>query len=179
LHDGGVDAKAIRMAREMGLNPRKSSATSRRYEANGGRRRRASGSAISTQRGSAGPAQDERDIVAEGLTVPESEKARRRAARERVSAYYDEELATLIGHVEDAIRRYRDGEIDVHDVDEIIHRYSKAARKLWVFCWSGGGGSSVELVAGVLDRSGEDAGSSWWNQAAPSRRSPDNEEDEG
>jgi Plasmid pRiA4b ORF-3-like protein len=30
-------------------------------------------------------------------------------------------------HVADAIERYRAGELDVHDVDDVIHRYHKAA----------------------------------------------------
>ena len=50
------------------------------------------------------------------------------AARERVSAYYETELAKLIEHVEEAIARYRAGEIDVHDMDRVIHRYSKPYR---------------------------------------------------
>jgi hypothetical protein len=102
--------------------------------------------------------------------VPASDKAQRRAARERVSAYYEDELAILVDHVEEALTQYRAGEIDVHDVDEIIHQYSKAARTLWVFCWSCDGGSNVELVAGILDRSGDEARRGWWEEAVPKRR---------
>jgi hypothetical protein len=109
--------------------------------------------------------------------VPASDKTQRRAARERVSEYHENELAILIDHVEEALTLYRAGEIDVHDVDEIIHQYSKAARNLWVFCWSGGGGSNVELVADILDRSGDEAGRGWWGEAAPKgRRGPGREE---
>jgi hypothetical protein len=57
-------------------------------------------------------------------------KAERKAARERVSAYYESELAKLVERVEQAIARYRAGEFDVHGVDAVIHRYSKAAREL-------------------------------------------------
>jgi hypothetical protein len=46
-----------------------------------------------------------------------------------------------------ALARYRDREIDVHDLDDALHRYSKAARSLWTFCWSTGSGSHV-LVPG-------------------------------
>jgi hypothetical protein len=63
-------------------------------------------------------------------------KAERRAARERVSAYSEAELAKLIERVEQAIARYRSGEIDIHDVDDVIRRYSRAARELSTFCWS-------------------------------------------
>ncbi len=69
-----------------------------------------------------------------------STKAERRAARERVSSDYDAELAKQVEQVEQAIARYRVGQIDVRDVDEVIRRYTKAARELWKFCWSGGSG---------------------------------------
>ena len=85
----------------------------------------------------------------------EATKAERRAARERVSRYYESELAKLIDRVDEAIARYRDGEIGLHHVDEVIHRYSKAARALWKFCWSTGSGSQVVLVARTLERRGE------------------------
>jgi hypothetical protein len=61
-----------------------------------------------------------------------STKAERRAARERVSSYYDAELARLVERVEQAIARYRVGEIDVHDVDEVIRRYARALEVLLV-----------------------------------------------
>lgn len=64
----------------------------------------------------------------------EATKAERRAARERVSAYYEAELAKLVEHVAQAIAGYRAGELDVLDVDEVIHRYSKGTRELWKFC---------------------------------------------
>jgi len=41
-------------------------------------------------------------------------KAERRAARERVSAYHDSQLAGLLGHVGAEIDRYRAGEIDAY-----------------------------------------------------------------
>ena len=53
-------------------------------------------------------------------------KAERRAARERVNAYHQAELAELLGHVAGAIERYRDGEIDACTVDETIHHYHRA-----------------------------------------------------
>jgi hypothetical protein len=70
--------------------------------------------------------------------------------RERVSRFYESEFAKLIDRVEEALTRYRDGEIDVHEVDDVIHCYSKATRALWRFCWSTGSGSQVVLVARML-----------------------------
>ena len=98
-------------------------------------------------------------------------KAERRAARERASRYYDAELTKLIERVENAIARYRDGEIDVHDVDNVIHRYSKAARELWKFCWSGGAGSNMFFVACTLEMWAAEADEvDWWKEAERPRR---------
>ena len=47
-----------------------------------------------------------------------STKTERRAARERVSAYHQAQLAELLSHVGAAIDRYRAGEIDAYAVDE-------------------------------------------------------------
>ena len=35
-------------------------------------------------------------------------------------------------------------------VDETIHRYHRVVRELWKFCWFGGGGTHIEVVAGVI-----------------------------
>src|SRR5690348_7387892 len=78
-------------------------------------------------------------------------KAERRAARERVSAYHQAQLAELLSHIAAAIDRYRAGEIDADDVDETIHHYHRAAGELWKFCFSRGGGSHVEFMAGLLE----------------------------
>jgi hypothetical protein len=102
--------------------------------------------------------------------VHDATKAERRAARERVSAYYEAELAKL-DRVEDAVRRYRAGEIDVHDVDAVIHRHSKATRELWKFCWSGGSGSHMVFVARALEAWAAEADEvDWWEEAEKPRR---------
>ena len=80
-------------------------------------------------------------------------KAERRAARERVSAYHESQLAGLLGHV--------GAEID---------RYHRAAAELWKFCFARGGGAHVEFIAGLLDRMTADAETiDWWARAAPRR----------
>ncbi len=66
--------------------------------------------------------------------------AERRAARERVSAYHQSQLAELLTHTAAAIDRYRAGEIDTYAVDETIHHYHCAAGELWKFCFARGGG---------------------------------------
>jgi hypothetical protein len=66
-------------------------------------------------------------------------KAERHAARERVSACHQAQLAELLSHVTAAIDRYRAGEIDAYAVDETIRRYHRAGG-LWKFCFARGGG---------------------------------------
>jgi len=94
--------------------------------------------------------------------------AERRAARERVSAYHQPQLAELLSHVAAAIDRYRVGEIDAYAVDETIHHYHRAAGNLWKFCFARGGGTHAEFIAGLLDRMTADAEPiDWWERATP------------
>jgi hypothetical protein len=97
-------------------------------------------------------------------------KAERRAARERVSAYHQVQLAGLLSHVAAAIDRYRDGDIDAYVVDETIHHYHRAAAELWKFCFARSGGTHAEFTASLLDRmtaSGDAI--DWWEHATPRR----------
>jgi len=51
----------------------------------------------------------------------------------------------------------------------VIHRYQKAARELWNFCFRGGSGAYVETVAATLERLiAEGERPDWW--AAAERR---------
>ena len=94
--------------------------------------------------------------------------AERRAARERVSAYHQAQLAELLSHVGAAIDRYRTGEIDAYAADETIHHYHRAAAELWKFCFARGGGTHAEFVADLLDRMTADAEAiDWWERATP------------
>ena len=96
-------------------------------------------------------------------------KEKRRAARALVATYYEAELAALVEHVADAIERDGTGELDVHEVDEVIHRYTKAARALWKFCFLGGSGVDAERVAATLEPlTAEGERPDWW--AAAERR---------
>jgi len=98
-------------------------------------------------------------------------RAGRHAARERVHAYHQAQLAELLTNVAVAVDRYRAGEIDAFTVDETIHHYHRAAGELWKFCFSGGGGSNAEFIAGVLARMAADAETiDWWERGAPRRR---------
>jgi hypothetical protein len=103
--------------------------------------------------------------------VHDATAADRRAARARVSAYYEAELAKLVGRVEEALARHRAGAIDVHEADRAIHRYSRAVRELWKFCWGAGAGSHMVWVSRVLDDWAAQAEEvDWWEQAERRRR---------
>lgn len=99
-------------------------------------------------------------------------KAERRAARKAVADYHEAQLGELIENIAVAVDRYRAGEIDAYTVDETIHHYHRAVRELWKFCWSGGVGTHIEMIAGILDRMATDNETiNWWERAAPRQRS--------
>ena len=95
-------------------------------------------------------------------------KTERKAARALVAAYHEARLADLIQHVAEELDRYRDGEVDADTVDETIHQYHRAAQELWKFCWSGGVGANIEIVARTLQQLTE-AGETvdWWSASPP------------
>lgn len=84
-----------------------------------------------------------------------------------MATYHEAELAGLVQHVAGAIERYHAGELDVHDVDEVIHRYQKATQGLWKFCFGGGSGAYVETIAATL---AEGERPDWWAAAERRRR---------
>jgi len=98
-----------------------------------------------------------------------AEKAERRAARELVATYHQEELRKLLEHVRAGFLRLDSGEIDELELDHLIHQYKRAATKLWSFCGSSGGRwlQAAEAVRRLGD-SGE-PGRDWWEEAASFR----------
>ena len=100
----------------------------------------------------------------------ENEKARRRAARERIGAYHEEQLRLLLEHVRDGFRKLEAAEIDPFELDELIHHYKRSAQKLWSFCGSSGG--AWESAARTLEwwrEEGEEQ-PDWWEAGRPRRR---------
>jgi len=92
-----------------------------------------------------------------------SSKAERRAAREKVAAYHEEQLGRLVDHVARTIDRHRAGELDAFDVDTVMFQYSRAAIELWKFCNL----TNVEIAARVVaDHPPDD----WWDRGAPRQR---------
>ncbi len=79
----------------------------------------------------------------------EGERARRRAARELIGAYHEERLRGLVEHGRGGFARRDAGEIDVFELDDLIHDYNRSARTLWKFC--GSSGSGWETAARTLE----------------------------
>jgi hypothetical protein len=77
-----------------------------------------------------------------------AERTRRRAAREMIATYHEEQLLVLLDHVRDGFARLDAGEIDAFDLDDLIHHYKRSARELWKFC--GSSGSEWERAARTL-----------------------------
>ncbi len=63
-----------------------------------------------------------------------SAKSDREAAREAVAAYHETQLAALVERVGSAIDRFRGGQLNAFDVDQVLFHYSRAAKELWKFC---------------------------------------------
>ena len=89
-----------------------------------------------------------------------SNKSERRAAREVVAAYHEARLAELVQRIGEAVDRFRAGELDPFDADQVIFQYSRAAKELWKFCNL----PNVEFTASMIsDRAPID----WWERGAP------------
>jgi hypothetical protein len=86
-------------------------------------------------------------------------KSDRRAAREAVAAYHEEQLGELIRHVERAVERFRTGELNSFEVDELLFQYSRAAKELWKFCTLG----NIEIAAQMIR---DEPLGGWWERGA-------------
>jgi len=97
-------------------------------------------------------------------------RAQRRAAREAIGRYHEEQLLLLLEHVSDGFARLDAGEIDAFELDDLIHRYKRSARELWKFC--GQTGSGVLSAARTLEYWSEqgDEPRDWWAAGEPRHR---------
>lgn len=103
-----------------------------------------------------------------GSVVRVVSKAERQAARECVTAYHEAQLGVLIEHVERELDRFRAGELDAFEVDAAIHRYHRAAQRLWAFC--GQSGAQVEAAAHLIENmAGDGEVINWWQRGTGNR----------
>ena len=92
-----------------------------------------------------------------------SSKSERRAARDDVRAYHGDRLAELVARVGEAVDRYRAGELDASEVDDVLYHYSRSAKELWKFCNL----LPVETAATLIRT---EPPVDWWEQGAPRPR---------
>ena len=112
------------------------------------------------------------------MSARDPDRAERRAARDRIVRYHEEELQRLLGHVREGFARLDAGEIDAFDLDELIHRYKRSTRELWKFC--GQTQSDMVRVARWLDylREQGEPLPDWWAAGEPRRRRRGSEGDD-
>ena len=98
-------------------------------------------------------------------------KAERQADEALVVGYHEARLADLLERVREGFERYDSGELDAFELDELIHRYKKAARELWKFCGDRTHGRSAGFIARTLEEmQGNDEAIDWWERGNPERR---------
>ncbi len=90
-------------------------------------------------------------------------KSERKAAREAVASYHEACLAELVHHVGEAVDRFRAGEVDAFEFDDVMFQYSRAAKELWKFC-----NTSDMLFTATLLR--DQPKIDWWERGARKRR---------
>ena len=79
-----------------------------------------------------------------------------------VADYHRGQLGGLVARVGEAVDRYRAGELDAFDVDQVLFQYSRAAKELWKFCNS----LQVEVAAAMIR---DQPPGDWWERGAPRR----------
>jgi hypothetical protein len=96
-------------------------------------------------------------------------KSQAKADWATLAAYHEARLAELLDHVRESVRRFDVGELDAFEVDDVIHRYTKAARELWKFCAVTPSHASERLYAlEMWAKEGE--APDWWQAGASRRR---------
>lgn len=91
-----------------------------------------------------------------------STKSERQAARQAVGAYHEVSLAELVEHVSEAVDRFRAGELDAFEFDDVMFQYSRAAKELWKFC-------NTSDVLFTATRVRDQPQVNWWERGARKR----------
>jgi hypothetical protein len=100
----------------------------------------------------------------------ENPKQRRRAAQELIVRYHEEQLRSLLERVREGFKRLDGGEIDLFELDDLIHHYKRSAQKLWSFCNSSGSGGEHAARALGWDREHSEQDPDWWELGRPRRQ---------
>lgn len=96
------------------------------------------------------------------------EKVQRNQADAVVGDYHQEQLRSLLEHVREGFNQLDSGAIDEFDLDDLVHRYKRAAKQLWLFCESRG--AYRVQVAGAINQMKETGQErDWWGESARGR----------
>lgn len=96
-------------------------------------------------------------------------KAEREADVALVVGYHEARLADLLERVREGLDRYDSGELDAFELDELIHRYKRAARELWKFCGDITGRSAHSIARTLEEMQGRGETIDWWERGNPER----------
>ena len=97
--------------------------------------------------------------------LDDAEKTERKAAREMIAAYHDEQLRRLLEHVRDGFAQLDAGAIDAFGLDDLIHRYKRAAKDLWLFCGATDG-QVLQAARGLEFSRSHGEEPDWWARSA-------------
>jgi hypothetical protein len=97
-------------------------------------------------------------------------KTGRRAARQMIGDYREQQLRLLLDHIRDGFAKMDRDEIDPFELDEPIHHYKRSARKLWSFCGSGGGAWERAPLLLESEREEGEPETGWWEVGRPRRQ---------
>ena len=86
-----------------------------------------------------------------------------------IAAYHMEQLRGLLERVRQGFAKLDAGEIDVFELDDLIHHYKRSAAELWKFCGQSGGDweRAASMLAWLRDE-GEEP--DWWQAGEPRHR---------
>jgi hypothetical protein len=96
-------------------------------------------------------------------------KAQRRADVALVVAYHEARLAELLERVREGFPRYDAGELNAFELDDLIHRYKRAARELWKYCGDLSGARTRSTARMLEDMQARGETVDWWEQGNPRR----------
>ncbi len=97
-------------------------------------------------------------------------KAERRADVALVVGYHEARLADLLEKVREGFDRYDSGELDIFELDELIHRYKRATRELWKFCGNVAGSSAYLIARSIEEMQAQGEATDWWERGNPERQ---------
>lgn len=96
-------------------------------------------------------------------------REQRRADLALVRSYHEEQLRRLVDRLLREVNRYERRELDVFELDDVIHHYKRAARELWKFCGDHSGSAVASTARALRTMQAEASGVDWWDRGGPRR----------